>query len=323
MLFSVADEWIQRKQLSRQQQIHSLLQQRVITLAASSDAYRSRKSNIPALRCQSRTRGNCTVLICLGSACCSLLALIHYQLCKQLPSPLAQIRALLTIALWLLWPRGDVFLRLTDPGQAPFHCILIYATIKLIHQGLKVEREWKNIKEVTVLDKHLVTDLHRGCSAFWSAETAVSGEISISTSSVKDISLCKQQNLNAEGYGSSREKLQLFDCEGLTSKSDIYHWCCRLLSVSIKLHNPFHVLTHDAGLAQAGDGLSVVPSGLWRGGAGAGDALRVRHRRTFLQGVQQRGPDLVVRCWTGGVIPARSMKKNYFLLSPQPLCPGT
>lgn len=33
------------------------------------------------------------------------------------------------------------------------------------------------------------------------------------------------------------------------------------------------MLTHDAGLAQAGDGLSIVPSDLGWGGAGAGDAL--------------------------------------------------
>lgn len=64
------------------------------------------------------------------------------------------------------------------------------------------------------------------------------------------------------------------------------------------------VFTHDAGLAQAGDGLSIVPSGRRRGGAGAGDALWVWERRRLLWGVEQRGSDLIIRRWAGGVVPA-------------------
>ena len=46
------------------------------------------------------------------------------------------------------------------------------------------------------------------------------------------------------------------------------------------------VLTHDAGLAQVSDGLSIVPSGLGWGSAGAGDALWVWDKGGLLQGVQ-------------------------------------
>lgn len=51
-------------------------------------------------------------------------------------------------------------------------------------------------------------------------------------------------------------------------------------------------LTQDAGLAQAGDGLSVVPAGQNGGRARAGDALRVRC--WLFDRVQVRRPDLII-----------------------------
>lgn len=51
--------------------------------------------------------------------------------------------------------------------------------------------------------------------------------------------------------------------------------------------------TQDAGLAHAGDRLSIVFPGQDRGGGGAGDALCVR-RRVLLR-VDERGTDLIVR----------------------------
>lgn len=62
-------------------------------------------------------------------------------------------------------------------------------------------------------------------------------------------------------------------------------------------------LTQDAGLAQAGDGLSVVPAGEDGRRARAGDALGVGRR--VLDRVQERGSDLVVRRGVGGAAPGR------------------
>jgi len=53
-----------------------------------------------------------------------------------------------------------------------------------------------------------------------------------------------------------------------------------------------------------------MASGLWRGGAGAEDALRVRDGRRLLGGVEQREPDLVVRRWAAGVVPAHHRHRH-------------
>lgn len=65
------------------------------------------------------------------------------------------------------------------------------------------------------------------------------------------------------------------------------------------------VLTHDAGLAQAGDRLSVGSFGLWRGGAWAGDEFCLWDEAGVLHQVQTSGTDLVVKGRACGVVPAR------------------
>lgn len=65
------------------------------------------------------------------------------------------------------------------------------------------------------------------------------------------------------------------------------------------------MLTHDAGLAQTGDGLSVGSSGLGRGGARAGEDFWFWDKAGVLRQVQTSGSDLVVKTRACGVVPAR------------------
>ena len=80
------------------------------------------------------------------------------------------------------------------------------------------------------------------------------------------------------------------------------------------IHPSIHLslsLTHEAGLAQVGDGLSVVSAGLRGRGAGTGDALCVGHRGALLQRVQQRWTDMVIPRGAGCVVPDRKEKNNH------------
>lgn len=68
--------------------------------------------------------------------------------------------------------------------------------------------------------------------------------------------------------------------------------------------------TQYAGLAQASDGLSVVPAGEDGGGARAGDALSVRC--WIFDRVKEGWADLVVGSWVCGATPAQEIKPQLF-----------
>lgn len=67
-------------------------------------------------------------------------------------------------------------------------------------------------------------------------------------------------------------------------------------------------LTQNAGFAQTGDRLSVVPAGKDGGSARAGNALSVGCG--LFDRVQESGSDLVVGCGVGGATPDRESTPN-------------
>ena len=80
----------------------------------------------------------------------------------------------------------------------------------------------------------------------------------------------------------------------------------------VSLHGLGPPLTHEAGLPQAGDGLSVVPAALGRGGARAGQAVRVRDGSALLQRVDQCRPDVVVGRGVDCVIPGVAWQSRFY-----------
>lgn len=81
-----------------------------------------------------------------------------------------------------------------------------------------------------------------------------------------------------------------------------------VLSVELYLRKDWRCLTQNAGFAQTGDRLSVVPAGKDGGSARAGNALSVRC--WLFDRVQESGSDLVVGCGVGGATPDRKSTPN-------------